>query len=46
MIDPAFAAILGIFDVVYPIERTDVERPVAYWARGPNFQPEMHCMWP
>ncbi len=26
MIDPAFAAILGIFDVVYPIERTDVER--------------------
>ena len=26
MIDPAFAAVLGIVDVVYPIERTDVER--------------------
>jgi hypothetical protein len=26
MIDPAFAAVLGIVDVVYPIERRDVER--------------------
>jgi predicted nucleic acid-binding protein len=25
-IDPAFAAVLGVVDVVYPIERTDVER--------------------
>ncbi|HSL75729.1 MAG TPA: PIN domain-containing protein [Candidatus Limnocylindrales bacterium] len=24
--DPAFAAVLGIVDVVYPIERRDVER--------------------
>lgn len=26
MIDPAFAALLGIVDVVYPIEQADVER--------------------
>ena len=26
MIDPAFAAVLGIVDVVYPIELADVER--------------------
>jgi uncharacterized protein len=26
MIDPAFATVLGIVDVVYPIERADVER--------------------
>ena len=26
MIDPAFAAVLGIADVVYPIEHRDVER--------------------
>ena len=26
MIDPAFAAVLGIVDVVYPIEHRDVER--------------------
>jgi len=26
MIDPAFSAVLGIVDVVYPIERRDVER--------------------
>ena len=26
MIDPAFAALLGIVDVVYPIEQGDVER--------------------
>jgi predicted nucleic acid-binding protein len=26
MIDPAFAAVLGIVDVVYPIEHPDVER--------------------
>lgn len=26
MIDPAFEAVLGIVDVVYPIERADVER--------------------
>jgi predicted nucleic acid-binding protein len=26
MIDPAFAAVLGIVDVVYPIEHADVER--------------------
>lgn len=25
-IDPAFAALLGVVDVVYPIERADVER--------------------
>jgi len=25
-IDPAFDAVLGVVDVVYPIERTDVER--------------------
>ena len=25
-IDPAFTALLGVVDVVYPIERTDVER--------------------
>ena len=26
MVDPAFAAVLGIVDVVYPIEHADVER--------------------
>jgi len=26
MVDPAFAAVLGIVDVVYPIEHRDVER--------------------
>src|SRR6187402_3453412 len=35
-IDPAFAALLGIVDVVFPIERTDVERARRVLRSSPN----------
>jgi predicted nucleic acid-binding protein len=35
-IDPAFDAVLGVVDVVYPIERTDVERARRLLATAPT----------
>ena len=35
-VDPAFAAILGLVDVVFPIERADVERARRVLRSAPN----------